>query len=237
MKYDITKWFDGNYRHDFEGGSGEGSMPDKTAEYCAALLSCLHSLDVHKILDYGCGNLETYRGHIAWDGTPYHYVGIDCSPSLVPQLRTRYPLLTFHHVPAFTDALVIGGDVIIVKDVFIHWYDDQIAWFADTVMPRFRYGIFTHENHIEHHEDPFSNTKWRPVIHTSFFHVLEERSVRVDKIKQMALVDGPLAPGQRRPLARRPGWLATFVARIRRRIAAATRATRQIPPPSGGRKV
>jgi len=239
-KFDITRAFDRDYRNDFESGSGRGSLPQNNAEYCAVLLSLLRTLPVREVIDYGCGNLETYRGHIEWHKTPYQYVGIDCSPSLIPQLQARYPLLSFHHVPAFEDAPVIHGDVIIVKDVFIHWYDHQIAWFADTILPRFKYGIFTHENDIEDYDDPRSNNKWRPVVHANFFHVLEEQNVRVDHLKQVALVNGSLDAAARQANIRQRNWLASLIARICRREPATTATaspnTHPMPPHSSAPK-
>lgn len=187
--YDITKDFASVEKiNDFEKASGPGSFPHNNTLYCGELLETLASLDAKRVLDYGCGNLETYKGNINWADTPYDYVGVDLSEMITDKLNELYPTMEFNCVPAFTKSDVLHGDAIIVKDVFIHWYDDQIAWFAENVLPGFKYGIFTHSADLSVRDD--GNWKWRPVNHTDHFNVVKNTKLQLDRIKNMSVVSG-----------------------------------------------
>lgn len=184
--YDVTSDFDGNYKVDFGGGSGNGSLQKYGSQYSNLLLSTLARIPSHRVVDYGCGNMETYRGHIDWKETQHNYVGVDCSETVIQKLKELYPGLELHHVPAFHDSESLHGDVIVVKDVFIHWYDEQIEWFRNTVLPKFTYGIFTHGDDLSHHDT--GRYKWRPVHHENYFNVIDKKNVVLDRLKNFVLV-------------------------------------------------
>jgi SAM-dependent methyltransferase len=184
--YDVTSDFDGNYKVDFGGGSGNGSLQKYGAVYSKLLLSTLEKLPSSRVVDYGCGNMETYRDHINWKETKHHYVGVDCSETVIQTLKSMHPETEFHQVPAFQDSEFLHGDVIVVKDVFIHWYDDQIEWFKRTLLPKFTYGIFTHGDDLSHHDT--GRHKWRPVHHENFFNVIEKKPIVLDRLKNFTLV-------------------------------------------------
>lgn len=184
--YDVTSDFDSNYKVDFEGGSGNGSLQIYGSQYCELLLSTLKRIPSRRVVDYGCGNMETYRGHIDWEKAQSNYVGVDCSDTVIQTLKTMYAGLELHHIPAFHDSEYLHGDVIIVKDVFIHWYDDQIEWFKNTILPKFTYGIFTHGDDLSDYDT--GKNKWRPVHHEKFFNVIENKPVVLDRLKNFTLV-------------------------------------------------
>lgn len=128
----------------FEKACGRGSFPMYNKEYTKTLLDTLHGLsDVKTIADYGCGNLESYKGHIDWTKEPYEYIGYDAHRNLIKDLRKRYPELTFKEVELNT--LPEPADVLIIKDVLIHWFDDEIKDFFDKVFDSFKYVIYMHD--------------------------------------------------------------------------------------------
>lgn len=184
--YNVTKDFNNNYNVDFERGSGDGSLQMYGSNYCNLLISTLEKISSNRIVDYGCGNLETYRGYIDWKKTNHHYVGVDCSEIVIDKLLSKYPELEFHHINAFCDSEFLYGDVIIVKDVFIHWYDNQIEWFKKVILPKFSYGIFTHSDDLTNYDN--GSNKWRPIHHENYFNVIDKKNVVLDRSKNFVLV-------------------------------------------------
>jgi hypothetical protein len=37
------------------------------------------------------------------------------------------------------------GDLLIVRDVMMHWPASEIHYFVDNILPRFRYGLLTND--------------------------------------------------------------------------------------------
>jgi len=184
--YNVTIDFDNNYKNNFEKGSGNGSLQKYGHEYSNLLLSTLKNINANRVVDYGCGNLETYKGYLDWKDTNYQYVGVDCSETVILKLKKLYQDLSFNHVPAFENHECLFGDVIVVKDVFIHWYDDQIDWFKMNILPRFTYGIFTHSDDLTHYDN--GTNKWRPIHHEHYFKVLKKQEIVLDRSKNFVLV-------------------------------------------------
>lgn len=184
--YNVTKDFNSSYNNNFEHGSGDGSLQKFGLNYSRLLISTLEKIPSTRIVDYGCGNMETYRGHIDWKKTNHHYIGVDCSEILINKLLLKYPELEFHHINAFCDSEFLYGDVIIVKDVFIHWYDDQIDWFKKTILPKFSYGIFTHGDDLNDYDSGLN--KWRPIHHENYFKVIDKKHITLDRLKNFVLV-------------------------------------------------
>lgn len=127
----------------FEEACGTGSRPDNNKKYCGVLLKTLRGLDdIQKIVDYGCGNLQSYKGNINWTKEPYEYVGYDAHKGCIEELRKRYPTLTFKE--AVLDEMPETSDVLIIKDVLIHWFDVEIKTFIESALKRHKYVIYMH---------------------------------------------------------------------------------------------
>ena len=126
----------------FEEACVRGSYPSHNAEYCKVLKQTLHDLGIKKVVDYGCGNLQSYKGHIDWTREPFEYVGYDAHHGCVAELKKRYPTLTFKE--SVLREIPGDGDVLIIKDVLIHWFDEDIKWFFDNVFDNFEYVCYMH---------------------------------------------------------------------------------------------
>lgn len=135
----IGAWYD---KLSFTEACGRGSYPNKNVEYCRQLMKTLDGLEVSKVVDLGCGNMESYKGHINWEETKYEYVGYEANLIALSQLKKRYENLRF--VQSKLGEIPEVGDVLIIKDVLIHWYDEAITNFFNDVFENFRYVIYMH---------------------------------------------------------------------------------------------
>lgn len=111
------------------GGSGGGSTPENTVEYRALLQKFMKDNDIKTVVDYGCGDWG-FSNQIDWTGIKY--LGIDCVESVIELNRLKYGTddKIFYHqdyVPPFI------ADLLIVKDVFQHWSNNQIDDFFNGI--------------------------------------------------------------------------------------------------------
>jgi hypothetical protein len=130
---------------EFEKASGSGSYSLNTREYCSKLLQKLKELNVKKVVDFGCGNHETYKGHIDWSQESIEYVGYDVNIHCIEELNKRYPALDFKTVDLDVVPVESGADAIIIKDVMIHWFDHTIKNWFEQAFENYRYVIYMHE--------------------------------------------------------------------------------------------
>lgn len=135
----IGAWYD---KLPFKQACGRGSYPTYNTEYCKQLLTTLGELDVKRVVDFGCGSLESYNGLIDWTETDFDFVGYDANIQCVQELKKQYPDLEFHQ--STLGEIPDEGDAIIIKDVMIHWYDEAITNFFNEVFSKYRYVIYMH---------------------------------------------------------------------------------------------
>lgn len=141
---------------DFKKACGPGSYPQYNDLYCKQLILTLEELNPKKVVDYGCGNLETYKGHINWTKLPYTYIGYELDPVGVRKVRHLYPELTFQE--AKLKELPEPSDVLIIKDVLIHWFDEDIRWFFENVFDTHTHVIYMHST-TDQGYDPISHKR------------------------------------------------------------------------------
>lgn len=114
------------YDKNIWGGSGGGSSPENTVEYRKFLQKFLRDYDIKTVLDYGCGDWG-FSHLIDWSGI--HYIGYDCVESVIWKNQRKY---TDHNIRFISQPKLIEfADLMIVKDVFQHWANEQITNFLD----------------------------------------------------------------------------------------------------------
>lgn len=127
----------------FELACGRGSYPKFNKMYCRLLEHMLKKYDIKSVVDYGCGNLETYKDNLNWQELGIEYSGYDAHEGCVAELKKRYPQYTFGVVELQT--LPPAADAIIVKDLLIHWFDHDITWFFEEAVKKYKYIISMHD--------------------------------------------------------------------------------------------
>lgn len=163
-KVDHEQIFETIYRANVWGaGSGDGSLEENTREYRIFLQSFLRLNGIKKVLDFGCGDWQFSR-HIDWSGIDY--LGVDVSETALGLARPfQAANVRFSRASEFQDALP-DADLLIVKDVFQHWSNDDIQRFIPE-MRRFRYSLVT--NGFQRTSPPLADNEdipaggWRPI--------------------------------------------------------------------------
>jgi len=133
---------------DMKDASGSGSYPENNVEYCNLLKETIENLNIKKIVDFGCGNLQTYHGNIDWSKEDTEYVGYEINEYCLEYLRETYPDYNFKqaYLQKIPDE---DADAIVIKDVFIHWFDKDITNFITKAMKKYRYVITSNETLLQ----------------------------------------------------------------------------------------
>lgn len=110
-------------------GSGSGSMPENTGEYRAFLESYMRTHDITRVLDIGCGDWQS-SALIDWNGKTY--IGVDVVDAVIEEDRRKYGSDTITFLCADVRKVNLPqADLVIIKDVFQHWSNAEIAKFID----------------------------------------------------------------------------------------------------------
>lgn len=110
-------------------GSGGGSVPSVVQEYSAFLQQTLNdkALCIKSVIDLGCGDWQFSR-FIDWKNKTY--LGIDCVPNVVSTIKNKYETKNVKFVlQDFSNNEVEQCDLMILKDVLIHWPNQNIVEF------------------------------------------------------------------------------------------------------------
>lgn len=151
--------FDDIYRNELWGkgeGSGGGSSPAITFEYRAFLQDFIDKNDIKTILDFGCGDWQ-FMKLMDLDNIR-EYVGVDCVQTVINNNVDNFGSKKIKF--AYADKLEQVKDkfdLLIMKDVLIHWPNDLVKQFLDECRDgRFKYVLITNSvstNDAENNED------------------------------------------------------------------------------------
>jgi 2-polyprenyl-3-methyl-5-hydroxy-6-metoxy-1,4-benzoquinol methylase len=137
MPRDLNKVFEQIYRKEVWGkgkGSGTGSSP----EYCRDYLTYLNSAIFNgaRVMDIGCGDHQLWA---EFDLKKWRYIGVDASEQALEMAANRYeqpPPLFLAHTPAEIEGIAFNFEphFILLKDVMMHWTDEEIDQFLDMLV-------------------------------------------------------------------------------------------------------
>lgn len=131
MKERFTYVYDNNVW----GGSGGGSDPAYLGEYFKWLNQFIKEKKIKTVLDYGCG--------LSGSGQLLHvpmYYGVDVVESVVKHCRINYSSPTRHYFGA-NEPFPNNIDLLIVKDVLMHWSYDEIEKFISSFCKYHKYVV------------------------------------------------------------------------------------------------
>jgi hypothetical protein len=116
LKAKFDKVFLQNLFHGETSKSGNGSSVEQTHEISKVLPKIITELNILKILDLPCGDLEWMSkvelSHVK-------YIGADVAPSLINHLKAKFPAKEFRTINIVIDALP-QVDLIFCRDLFVH---------------------------------------------------------------------------------------------------------------------
>jgi hypothetical protein len=144
------------YRNELWGrgmGSGGGSSPALTFEYRQFLKKFIIDNEVVTVFDYGCGDWQ-FSKLIDWTGVDY--IGSDCVRSIIDTNNKEFGAPNIHF--ELSDEVSVparGADLLIIKDVFIHWPDREIKKFLDELLEssKFKFVLITNQVDRSWNED------------------------------------------------------------------------------------
>ena len=140
--------FDDIYRNEIWGkgqGSGGGSSPEITQKYRVFLQNKIKELNINSVVDLGCGDWQ-FSKLINWSNI--NYLGLDCVQKLIEKNNELYKQenISFQYNDS-TMEFDYTADLLIIKDVFIHWNNKQIKDFLDKILKdkNFKYLLITNQ--------------------------------------------------------------------------------------------
>ena len=129
MKNEFTKIYE-NGGWNGGKGSGAGSRPKFNASYITFLEIFLRDNNIKSVIDFGCGDWQFSR-YIDWGNI--NYLGLDIVDSVIENNKKQFPEYSF-----ISDTTVFpyleGRELIIIKDVIMHWPNEEIISFLDKLI-------------------------------------------------------------------------------------------------------
>lgn len=185
---------------------GRGSYPKFNQEYCENLLQKIKDLNITSVSDYGCGNMETYKDYIDWNLNNIDYNGYDVHVGCIEENKKRYPQYKFFTMEL--NSFPPENQALIIKDVLIHWFDEEIEWFFNNVFKNFRYVFYMHSTTErgyktwKHRHAPYKGYEidqlcdknlygYKCVPHTTFPEdkIIFEKNIMADTMKTFIVFD------------------------------------------------
>lgn len=160
--YKFTEIYSKNYWHK---GSGYGSLPANAKPYLTILQDAFNNPDYKTYYDLGCGDWQLMSTiNIPTDK---QYFGFDVVKTVIENNIKNYSNKNVHFSPIknLEEFYKYSGDLLIVKDVLQHLPNDQIIYFRDNILPKFKYALITNDYSL----DSIDNNKnvkygeWRPL--------------------------------------------------------------------------
>lgn len=138
--------FEDIYRNEVWGrgqGSGGGSSPFITTGYRDFLQKLLVDLNIKSVIDFGCGDWQ-FSQLINWSGISYY--GYDCVRTIIENDQKKFGRqnIRFDYADE-VDQIDQRADLLIIKDVLIHWPNETIKKFLQDCRnrDRFKYVLIT----------------------------------------------------------------------------------------------
>ena len=144
--------FDNIYKKNLWGaGSGYGSVAKNTIKYRELLQKIFYDDRYNSFVDFGCGDFQIMKLMKVPSNKSYN--GIDVVADVIEKNRKLYgsqhPNYQFHHVDDLSalkgGSELLKGDMLIVKDVLIHFPNKNIRYFIDNILPNFKYALITND--------------------------------------------------------------------------------------------
>tara|TARA_B100001029_G_C15035285_1_gene439716 strand:- start:627 stop:1184 length:558 start_codon:yes stop_codon:yes gene_type:complete len=126
MKNEFTYIYD-NEKWGKNKGSGAGSRPKFNTPYITFLENFLKDNNIKSVIDFGCGDWQ-FSQYVDWGDIDY--LGLDIVDSVIEKNKERFPN---HKFVSDTNVFnhLEGRELIIIKDVIMHWPNKEIEYFLD----------------------------------------------------------------------------------------------------------
>jgi hypothetical protein len=144
--------FDKIYKNNAWGeGSGPGSYASNTVQYRELLQKIFDDDRYQSFVDIGCGDFQIMK--LMKLSAKKSYIGIDVVADVIEKNKKVYgiqnPNYQFHHIQDLRTLKrgheLLKGDMLIVKDILIHFSIANINYFIENVLSNFKYALITND--------------------------------------------------------------------------------------------
>jgi hypothetical protein len=136
----FSEIYDTNF---WTNGSGPGSHKNNTIEYREILQEYFDDKRFKTYTDLGCGDWQIMKLINIPDNKIYK--GYDIAKTVIDTNNLDYKKenISFYHINNID--LIESADLLIIKDVMIHWTNERVLYFINNILPKFKYAIFTED--------------------------------------------------------------------------------------------
>lgn len=131
------------YKENIWGGSGGGSNPENCKLWIQFIRVFIKENNIKSVVDFGCGDWQ-HSPLINYTELNVQYLGVECVPSLVTENTNKFSNenIQFQLINNYKD-LNYKKDLLIVKDVLMHWKTESIVEFLDKQLIRYKHIILS----------------------------------------------------------------------------------------------
>lgn len=174
-------------------GSGGGSSLQNNGDYIDFLHEFLVKNKIKSVVDFGCGDWQFSR-HVNWCGA--NYIGVDAVQSVVDRNNRLFSIegVSFHCFDNVNE-LGAGYDLLLIKDVFQHWKDEDIIKFLeDNIHIGYKYILCTNTINGSWQHETQKDVLTRPISATIKplkdygFEVVKIITTNPNDIKEISLL-------------------------------------------------
>jgi SAM-dependent methyltransferase len=155
------------YKNNVWGGSGGGSSPEATKTFRSILEQFLNEKNIKTVVDFGCGDWSSTR-LINWESI--EYIGVDVVHSVIQENKKKYSSenIDFKEIAGKEDVVNFSGDLLIVKDVLMHWCNGDVIEFINAARPNYKHIILINTSIGATSERPNTSPQFQPLSYKEF---------------------------------------------------------------------
>lgn len=141
MMYKFTKIY--KY-HKWVRGSGRGSDKECTNEYRLLIKQIFTKYNIKTIIDFGCGDWKMLSSYNFENNQSY--TGYDIVKSVIDANKKKFARNNIEFIQIDNSLTKLKkGDIILIKDVFQHWNNENIINFIRNILPFYKYALITNK--------------------------------------------------------------------------------------------
>ena len=155
------------YAQNIWGGSGGGSSPEATKSFRQVLQDFIKEKNIKTVVDFGCGDW-TSTHLINWESIKY--IGLDVVGSVILDNQKKYSSknISFAEIESKEDVNKFFADLLIVKDVLMHWCNEDIIEFINKALPNYNYIVLVNNSINANSERPNTSPYFQPLSYKLF---------------------------------------------------------------------
>lgn len=150
--------------------SGPGSDPRYCRPFVDYFWKVKQQLDINSVVMYGCGDCAMWGD----DTLDERFIGIDINSGILEVAKQKQPRVSFT-----TNLLIPPCDLVLIKDVMIHWHDIAIAEWVEEAKIAARYIMIVERDSNTTQNSRYKSVERDPLVDTIGFCPLDLTKVNL----------------------------------------------------------